>query len=250
MTDTVDLMVVGVDTDIPRAKLSEKLVDAFKQEAYMFEALLDGAYGESAPYAAQTDVARGLAEQGKDQLEGLGLQCAIVAAGAGVETVSVPTPAAPSEPTAASADANAAGQADVKFEAVDESADSALAAFKAEDAEDVSNEASDSSAELGFDTDDIGGADSALASFKKQDTAEDDKSDGKVESSVDFSDELDAVGVDSDEPSGLANAKRAKNDVTAEDDGAINHDFSDQLDDVGSDELSAGLKEGRQAKPD
>ncbi len=253
MTDTVDLMVVGVDTDIPRAKLSEKLVDAFKQEAYMFEALLDGAYGESAPYAAQSDVAPGLAEQGKEQLESLGLQCAIVPTGQGVEVVSVPTPAAPAEASAPATDADGDIQPNVEFEAIDESADSALAAFKADEpvaneSEEANSEASDGSDELGFDAEDIGDADSALASFKKQDAAEE-KSDGQADSAVDFSDELDSVGVGSDEPSGLANAKRAKNDVTAKDD-AINHDFSDQFEDVGSDELTKGLKEGQEAKPD
>jgi len=253
MTDTVDLMVVGVDTDIPRAKLSEKLVDAFKQEAYMFEALLDGAYGESAPYAAQSDVAPGLAEQGKEQLESLGLQCAIVPTGQGVEVVSVPTPAAPAEASAPATDADGDIQPNVEFEAVDGSADSALAAFKTDEPvsnepEEANSEANDDSAELGFDTDNIGDADSALASFKKQDAAEKTSTDN-TESAVDFSDELDSVGVDSDEPSGLATAKRAKNDVAADDD-AIHHDFSDQFEDVGSDELTTGLKEGQQAKPD
>jgi len=228
MTDTVDLVVVGVEADIPRAKLSEKLVAAFKQEAYMFEALLDGAYGESAPYAAQTDVALGQAEEGKEQLEGLGLKCSIITAGESLETISVPEPVAtPAEMPASDTDADA------------------LAAFKAGDDENSDGEGG-ANAELGFDTGDINTEDSALASFKKQEAGDD--VEDNAESAVDFTDELDSVGGDN-ESSALANAKRAKNDVSAVDD-AVNHDFSDQLEDVGSDKLTTGLKEAQQAKPD
>ena len=132
MSDTVDLIVVGVETDIPRAKLSEKLVNEFKQEAYMFEALLDGAYGESAPYAAQSDVQRGLAEEGRVQLEKLGLRCVIVATGEPVEMV---TAAPPSEASAPSVNADSGKQAEVGFDTTDDAADKALAAFKASDDE-------------------------------------------------------------------------------------------------------------------
>ena len=64
MSDTVDLVVIGVQGDRPRAEMSRLLVKKFKQEAYTFEALLDGAYGESAPYVAQSDVELSLAEGG------------------------------------------------------------------------------------------------------------------------------------------------------------------------------------------
>ena len=121
----------------------------------------------------------------------------------------------------------------------------ALAAFKANDNDDATEEFGGST-DVGFDVDDIGDADSALASFKKEDKSNDGAD--KAESSVDFTDELDSVGT-VEESSGLASAKRAKNDVSAVDD-AVNHDFSDQLEDVGSDQLTSGLKEGQQAKPD
>ena len=245
MSDTVDLIVVGVETDIPRAKLSEKLVSEFKQEAYMFEALLDGAYGESAPYAAQSDVQRGLAEEGKDQLEKLGLRCVIVATGEPVEMVAA---APPSEASAVpSVDADSGKQAEVGFDTADDAADKALAAFKASDDDSDTDSKGNDSTDLGFDADDFGDADSALASFKKADAGKEDSDDTK--SNVDFSDELDSVG-GNNQVSGLGAAKRAKSDITAEDDGAIDHDFSGQLEDVGSDEITSGLKEGQQLKPD
>ena len=174
MSDTVDLIVVGVETDIPRAKLSEKLVSEFKQEAYMFEALLDGAYGESAPYAAQSDVQRGLAEEGKDQLEKLGLRCVIVATGEPVEMVAA---APPSEASAVpSVDADSGKQAEVGFDTADDAADKALAAFKASDDDSDTDSKGNDSTDLGFDADDFGDADSALASFKKADAGKEDLS--------------------------------------------------------------------------
>ena len=250
MTDTVDLMVVGVEADIPRAEMSQKLQTAFKQQAYMFEALLDGAYGESAPYAAQSDVQRGLAEEGLEQLEQLGLKCAIVATGEMPDsaTVAAAMPAAPAP--AADAAADTAGDLEAGSD-IDET-DDALAAFKSSDNPDGdSNDSGDSAvdnADVAFDTDEIGesDSDSALASFKKMESKD---SNDNAESAVDFSDELDSVGVDGEEVSALAKAKSAKNDVAAKDD-AINHDFSDQFEDAGSDELSAGLKEAQEAKPD
>lgn len=234
MTDTVDLVVVGVEDDIPRAKMSDKLVQAFKQESYSFEALLDGAYGESAPYAAQSDVERGLAEEGMQQLTSLGLKCAIVPTGE-IPEVEVAAPIA--RPPAAETDADASAEVDFDDDNVEDS--SALASFKAADGnEEVA------ASDVEFETDGSDSSDGALAAFKKDDS--DGKSDDSAE--VDFSAEIDSVGGDS-ASSGLADAKDAKNDVAAKDD-ALNHDFTDQLEEVGSDELSSGLKEGQQAKPD
>lgn len=228
MTDSVDLMVIGVTGEVTRAKLSEKLVKAFNQEAYSFEALLDGAFGESAPYAAQSNVERDLAEQGKDQLEKLGLICTIVATGESVE------------PLATSA--GSGGVDDAATAAVSE-ADSGLANFKAESDEEADDQVADDS-NLAFDVDADAAAGGGLASFKKKEVGDSESTDAPE---VDFSDDMVDVGVSAS--SGLANAKRAKNDVSEIDD-SINHDFSDELKDVGSDELSSGLKEGQQAKPD
>ncbi len=239
MTDNVDLIVMGVEEGLSRAEMSNRLVKKFQQEAFTFEALLDGAFGESAPYAAQTEVERGLAEGGKEQLEELGLICSIVATGEKPEPLKIP-------PFSAVADNNDTDISDssVTLDAdVDADVDDrALATFKA-DAN--SKQASDQADEVAFEIDDdFETADSALASFKK-DTGNSKKA-GSNE--VDFSDDLEAVG--GDEPSiGLANAKLAKNNV-AEIDDALAHDFSEQIEEVGADELSSGLKEAQQAKPD
>jgi len=214
--------------------MSDKLVQAFKQEAYSFEALLDGAYGESAPYAAQSDVERGFAEEGMQQLTSLGLKCAIVPTGE-VPEVAVAAPVA--RPPEANADADAGAEVDFDVDSVEES--SALASFKASDGGEEST-----ASDVEFDTDGGESTDGALASFKKDD--DNSKSDDTAE--VDFSAEIDSVGSEN-ASSALGKAKDAKNDVAAKDD-ALNHDFSDQLEDVGSDELSTGLKEGQQAKPD
>lgn len=232
MTDTVDLIVVGVEGDIPRADMSSSLVKQFKQEAYMFEALLDGAYGESAPYAAQTDVERSLAEDGKAQLEKLGLICTILPTG------EKPEPAAiPAAPPVDSAEKTSASISDLDTD----NADSALASFKSGD--EIVEEAVESD-EVSFDIDEVSSGDSALASFKKG--AEKDNKSSSNE--VDFSDDMESVAADSD-ALGLADAKQAKNNV-AELDDSINHDFSDQIEDVGADKIASGLKEAQKAKPD
>ena len=81
MTDTVDLQVVGKEGDISRAEMTQLLVDEFKQSGSAFENLLDAAFGESGPYAAQSSVDIAMAEEGMQQLRKLGLVCRLVEAG-------------------------------------------------------------------------------------------------------------------------------------------------------------------------
>ena len=81
MTDTVDLQVVGKEGDISRAEMTQLLVDEFKQSGSAFENLLDAAFGESGPYAAQSSVDIAMAEEGMQQLRELGLVCRLVEAG-------------------------------------------------------------------------------------------------------------------------------------------------------------------------
>lgn len=232
MSDTVDLIIVGVEGDIPRADMSSKLVKAFNQDAFTFEALLDGAYGESAPYAAQTNVEPSLAESGKEQLEKLGLICTILPTGERPQPVAPPPAAKPETDS-------------VNTESTTESdeSDSALASFKAGD--NTKDEEVESIDEVAFDVDeDLATEDSALASFKK-DAKKDSSSTSDV---VDFSDDLEAVGAD-DAAVGLVDAKKAKNDFTDMED-SYNQDFSDQIEEVGADKIASGLKEAQSAKPD
>jgi len=85
MAKPVDLMVVGVSDGKSRDELSKKLVREFGQPPQAFEPMLDAAFGDSGPYAAQSDVDRKLAEQGMQQLESFGLVCAITGVGEGYE---------------------------------------------------------------------------------------------------------------------------------------------------------------------
>ena len=262
MSDTVDLVVIGVQGDRPRAEMSRLLVKKFKQEAYTFEALLDGAYGESAPYVAQSDVELSLAEGGKDSLESVGLICKVLPAGEKPEKLTAP-PAAEQSTVAQETEANS-------FDVDTEATDSALASFKSDDTQETEtasfDEAPDttgsalasfksgdnvdaeeeffdtSDSEELFDDEDVGGEGSALASFKK-DTGKDKKKDNAA---VDFGDELEVIG-DTGQVS-LGAAKEAKNKVDEVDD-SVNEDFSDQIEDVGADQLKSGLKEAQQVKP-
>jgi len=150
--------------------MSDKLVNEFKQEAFTFEALLDGAYGESAPYAAQTGVERSLAENGKAQLESVGLICQVAAQGEAV------VPKLPTQPAARKSESQAD---DASSSLMDSSADgaeqiaeentleeAALATFKGGDA-DADGDESDLS-HVSFDTDmAASGEEGGLAGFKK-----------------------------------------------------------------------------------
>ncbi len=78
MAETVDLMVVGLSGDISRDELTKKLMEEFGQKASAFQALLDAAYGDSDAYSAQSSVNFSVAEEGKAQLESLGISCKIV----------------------------------------------------------------------------------------------------------------------------------------------------------------------------
>ncbi len=248
MTDTVDLIVVGVEDDIPRADMSDKLVKAFKQEAFTFESLLDGAYGESAPYAAQTNVEKSLADSGREQLEKLGLICTVLPTGQMPKPADLPTAAKPSpeqqehaqQPAQSVTPADETSGSSLELDASE--ADAALASFKTDgdEAEGLSVKE-----EVSFDLDeDLVSEETALASFKKDAKVEK----GSANEAVDFSDDLESVGANV--PSvGLVDAKQAKNDVSAIDD-SINHDFSDQIEDVGADQIATGLKEAQSAKPD
>ncbi len=231
MSDTVDLFVIGVEGEIPRAELSDRLVRKFKQEAYTFEALLDGAYGESAPYAAQTDVAPSLAEGGKEQLESVGLICQVLPTGETPEPVYVAPIAPQNAPTSES------GVTDP-----DASDPAALATYKSSDDEGAAEAGAEA---VAFDLpDEIESADGALASFKK-----DSSNGGDADNTeVDFSADLESVGANT-ESVGLSGAKEAKNNATVVDD-SLNHDFSDQIEEVGAEDIGNGLKEARQAKPD
>lgn len=234
MSDSVDLIVMGVEGEIPRAEMSSRLVQKFKQEAYTFEALLDGAYGESAPYAAQTDVAPSQAEGGKEQLESVGLICTVVPTG---ET---PEPLYVAPIAQQSAEVGESGVGELGEQASDHAA---LATYKSGGDGEV-EETAEAKA-VTFDTDnEFEDAENALASFKK-DTGKSSVSDNTA---VDFSDDIESVGADT-ELVGLAAAKQSRISV-AELDDSLNHDFSDDLQEVGAEELSAGLKEAQQVKPD
>ncbi len=249
MTDTVDLIVVGVEDDIPRADMSSKLVKAFKQEAFTFESLLDGAYGESAPYAAQTNVEKSLADSGREQLEKLGLICMVLPTGQMPKPVDLPPVAIPSaeqqehaqQPAQSEIPAGETSDSSLELDASE--ADTALASFKTDDSDEA--EGLSVKEEVSFDLDeDLVSEETALASFKKDAKAEK----GSANEAVDFSDDLESVGANV--PSvGLIDAKQAKNDVSAIDD-SLNHDFSDQIEDVGADQIATGLKEAQSAKPD
>lgn len=236
MSDTVDLVVIGVQGDKPRAEMSRLLVKKFKQEAYTFEALLDGAYGESAPYVAQSDVELSLAEGGKESLEALGLICKVLPTGEKPEQLIVPPVA---EQSAVIEETEV-----LDFDVDTETTASALASFKSGDnAEPKDKIVDETDADDLFGTEELGSEGGALASLKKGAA----KTEKKDNAAVDFTDEIEEFGDDTD-PVGLVDAKKAKVKVDGEDN-SLNQDFSDYIEEVGADQLESGLKEAQQVKP-
>ncbi len=78
MANTVDLRVVGVKEGIQREEMLKALVDAFKQDESAFTDLLDAAYGITPLYVAQSNVDVLTAEEGRKQLESVGLICSVI----------------------------------------------------------------------------------------------------------------------------------------------------------------------------
>ncbi|OED39943.1 hypothetical protein AB833_13265 [Chromatiales bacterium (ex Bugula neritina AB1)] len=80
MADQVDLVVTGVRDQLSENELAERLVAEFGQPVENFADLIAGAYTDDTSYTAQSAVGFSTAEQGKQQLEKLGLVCEIKSA--------------------------------------------------------------------------------------------------------------------------------------------------------------------------
>jgi len=230
MTDTVDLQVIGKDGDISRKDMSRKLADAFKQDESAFESLLDAAFGESGPYAAQSGVDSTLAEEGKQQLESVGLVCRIVEAGTNNEIGGA-------APSAASIDAELPGVTDsvsaIAATSMAESVEKAESTLDAEldfTDEFATDESSDNEAsvkkvasslnedtDLEF-TDELAAApDSTEASVKKVESTLDKDTD------LEFTDELSSAEIEGTDPGSV---KAIESELDAE----TELGFSDEFD--------------------
>ncbi len=77
MADQVDLIATGVKDNLSEIELVGRLVTEFGQTAENFAELVAGVYGGGNGYNAQTAVTLAMAQQGKAQLESVGLICEI-----------------------------------------------------------------------------------------------------------------------------------------------------------------------------
>ncbi len=108
MAQKVDLMVIGATDGVSASELTERLVTEFGQPAEVFADLVAAACSGEKPYAAQSNVTLDTANEGREQLEKLGVVCQMLVDGkpiggnkpAPVQPISEPKaePAAP--PTA------------------------------------------------------------------------------------------------------------------------------------------------------
>jgi len=241
MTDKVDLQVVG--KDISRAEMTQLLVDAFNQSGSAFENLLDAAYGETSPYSAQSDVDMATAEEGRQQLEELGLVCRIVEAGSNtvVGAIAAGTSAKPSitdvaEQTSitdtgaaakspATADTESVAEFDIgdlEFEdtSAEDDTDDAVASVR------KMNSTLEKDADLEFTEE--------LDSVKSEDGGENEQSVKQIESELDieagnpeFSDEFES----DDDSGGASGISAAKSMEKPKADIAADVDFSESIDD-------------------
>jgi len=243
MTDKVDLQVVGKEGDVSRAEMTQLLVDAFNQSGSAFENLLDAAYGETSPYSAQSDVDMATAEEGRQQLEELGLVCRIVEAGSNtvVGAIAAGTSAKPSitdvaEQTSitdtgaaakspATADTESVAEFDIgdlEFEdtSAEDDTDDAVASVR------KMNSTLEKDADLEFTEE--------LDSVKSEDGGENEQSVKQIESELDieagnpeFSDEFES----DDDSGGASGISAAKSMEKPKADIAADVDFSESIDD-------------------
>ncbi len=217
MSDTVDLMVVGMSEALSAEELSERLVKEFKQPADAFDALVTAAIGAGPAYAAQSNVELAVALEGKEKLESLGVVCSIP----GVDE----QPAANQEHAEQTASELTAES--------DEPADEEASGADSDDAIELSDFADAEFDVSGSDEDDL------MSSFDSESNDDDQQaSDNATSESVvdisgdseeigfDFADELEALGAD-DVSCAPAVAAEESPDSAAE-----QLEFGDALDDL------------------
>lgn len=220
MSDTVNLMVVGVSGDLSRAEITQKLVEEFGQSPVAFDPLLDAAFGETAPYAAQSDVNYSVAEAGKTQLESFGIVCLI--SSDAQETLAVVTPTVAASADMASTDA-LIEEPEVPESVVSDLSEEVLSADPSLDPE---SSVTDDEDAVDFENDIDTGEPATTASDTIEDAIDKVEADASSEEltfdaeaeefgEVDFSEEMGDMGLPVDENAdvGPSSEKKPKSDV-------------------------------------